>query len=328
MIQIGIIGFGKMGKTRARAIAESGKGVVVKAYEVYPPEKHDSISFVSSEEEILKDPKIEAVFICTPNYRNHPLTIAALENGKHVFCEKPPAFTAQQVEEIQKVEQKSGCRLMYGFNLRHHASIQHIKSLIASGSYGHVLWMRGRYGKSVDANFFNSWRANRKMAGGGIMLDQGIHMLDLFMHFAGDFDEVRAFVSNLFWKIDIEDNVFAMFRNSKTGVAASLHSTMTQWRHLFSLEIFLEKGYMVLNGLKTSSNSYGKEELSIAKNRTAAPSATWQDEEKIVYETDNSWIAEVTYFLQCLESKSPIQIGNSSEALRLMRIIDKIYKDS
>ncbi|MCP5107146.1 MAG: Gfo/Idh/MocA family oxidoreductase, partial [bacterium] len=201
-------------------------------------------------------------------------------------------------------------RLMYGFNHRHHSSIKHMKHLIQSEEYGKVLWMRGRYGKSVDQNFLNGWQSNKELAGGGILLDQGIHMLDLFLYMGGNFDQVHAFVSNLYWKADIEDNVFAILKNSKTGVVASLHSTMTQWRHLFSLEVFLEKGYMVLNGLKTSSGTYGDEVLSIARNRTTAPAATWEDEDRTTYHSDSFWRSEIDHFMDSVREDAPVKIGN------------------
>ena len=102
---------------------------------------------------------------------------------------------------------------------------------------------------------------------------------------------------------------------------------MTQWRHLFSLEIFLEKGYMVLNGLKTSSGTYGDETLSIAKNRTSAPSATWKDEEHITFEVDNSWQREINHFLESIVKRKKIDIGNSNQALNVMKLIDKTYKE-
>ena len=108
-------------------------------------------------------------------------------------------------------------------------------------------------------------------------------------------------------------------------MAASLHSTMTQWRHLFSLEIFLENGYMVLNGLITTSMSYGQERLSIAQNRSTAPAATWKDEVTTEYINNNSWRYEVEHFFNAINNDSPIKIGNSSDALRLMTVIDKIY---
>ena len=202
-----------------------------------------------------------------------------------------------------------------------------MKKLIDSGKYGKVLWLRGRYGKSTDKTFFETWRAKKELAGGGILLDQGIHMLDLFLMLGGDFDKVQADVSNLYWKLDIEDNVFAIYKNSQTGVVASLHSTMTQWRHLFSLEVFLEKGYLVLNGLKTSSGTYGDEVLSIARNRTTAPAATWKDEEHITFLTDISWTSEVNHFIEAIQNDLPIQIGSSAHALAVMKLIDKTYKN-
>jgi predicted dehydrogenase len=202
-----------------------------------------------------------------------------------------------------------------------------MKTLIDSGEYGNILWMRGRYGKSVDKNFFENWRAKKELTGGGILLDQGIHMLDLFLYLAGDFHEVQAMVSNLYWKLDIEDNVFAILKNKKNGIVAQLHSTMTQWRHLFSLEVFLEKGYLVLNGLKTSSGTYGDEVLSIAKNRTTAPAAAWEDEERITYQTDMSWSSEIHHFFNAILNDTHIEIGNSTDALKIMKIIDKIYEN-
>ena len=216
---------------------------------------------------------------------------------------------------------------MYGFNHRHHESIFKMKEVIDSSKYGKVLWMRGRYGKSVNESFFKDWRSDKKLSGGGILLDQGIHMLDLFIMFGHGFNEVKAEVSNLYWNLDVEDNVFAIYKNSKTGVVASLHSTMTQWRHLFSLEIFLEKGYLVLNGLKTSSGTYGEEILTISKNRTAAPAAKWENEENLTFSTDVSWSSEVNHFFKTIKNNSLIKIGNSSQALEVMILIDKTYEN-
>ena len=214
---------------------------------------------------------------------------------------------------------------MYGFNHRHHDSIKKMKILIDEREFGKVLWMRGRYGKSVDEKYYDNWRAKRKYAGGGILIDQGIHMIDLFLYLGGDFDTVHASVSNLYWNLNVEDNVFATLENSETGLAASFHSTMTQWRHLFSLEVFLEKGYLILNGLKTSSNSYGDEVLTITKNRSVAPAATWEDEENITYHMDESWTSEAEEYFSAIRLERKVKIGNSVDALALMKIIDKIY---
>ena len=298
----------------------------VQVQSIYDPEIVDTeIEKAQNSDQIIENPEIDAVFTCTPNYLNKPLTIQSLKAGKHVFCEKPPAFTAKDIEEIRAVEKESGKVLMYGFNHRHHASIKYMKKLVDDKEFGKILWMRGRYGKSVDETFFDNWRAKKDLAGGGILIDQGIHMLDLFLHLGGNFDNVHASVSNLYWNLSVEDNVFATLENTKTGLAASLHSTMTQWRHLVSLEVFLEKGYLVLNGLKTSSNAYGEEILTIAKNRSTAPAATWKDEKNITYHTDESWESELTEFFSAIKSNREVKLGNSSDALKLMKIVDKIY---
>lgn len=324
MIKLGIIGYGKQGKIRHQAINDSLYGEVVAISE--PNLKEDVGLPNLSHDEIINKADIDAIVICTPNFLNKPLTIKALLAGKHVFCEKPPCFTGKDMEEIREAEAKSGGKkLMYGFNHRHHDSIIRMKEIVDKGEYGKILWMRGRYGKSVTSDYFNEWRSKRELAGGGILLDQGIHMLDLFLYLAGDFDRVKAEISNLYWKMDVEDNAFVILKNTKTGVSASLHSTMTQWRHLFSLEVFMEKGYMVLNGLITSSMSYGEEVLTVAKNRSAAPAATWKDEAKAQFLTNNSWRYEIEHFLNAIHDDKPITIGNSADAQRLMNIIDKIY---
>tara|TARA_B100001964_G_C14155744_1_gene564191 strand:- start:244 stop:1227 length:984 start_codon:yes stop_codon:yes gene_type:complete len=325
MYKVGIIGFGKMGQVRHQVISLIKDTKVVSIYD--PAIIDADIEKVQSPDQIIENPGIDVVFICAPNYLNKPLTIQSLKAGKHVFCEKPPAFNSQEVEEIITAEKISGKKLMYGFNHRHHGSIRYMKKTIDSKEYGKVLWMRGRYGKSVDKSFFDTWRAKKDFSGGGILLDQGIHMLDLFIMFGGEYDSVHAEVSNLYWNLEIEDNVFAIYKNTKTGIVASLHSTMTQWRHLFSLEVFLEKGYLVLNGLKTSSGTYGDEILSIAKNRTTAPAATWEDEEHITFHANDSWDSEVNHFLEAIENDTPIQVGNSADALAVMELIDKTYKN-
>lgn len=325
MLRCGIIGYGKMGRTRELALRQSGRGIVTAITDTLLTNPPDSARWTDTPEEIIQDPEIDAVFICTPNFLNKPLTIAALASGKHVFCEKPPAFTAAEVREIQLAEKQSGCRLMYGFNHRHHASIRKMKDIVENGELGKVLWMRGRYGKEVDEAFFSGWRANKELAGGGIMLDQGIHMLDLMLYLGGGFDEVQAMVSNLFWKIDgIEDNVFVNLRSCESGVCASLHSTMTQWRYIFSLEVFLQEGALILNGLKTSSGAYGNEELTIKAN-SRKHAGNFASEERVVYHTDESWLSEVNHFLDAIVEERDPHLGSSNDALTVMSLMDRIY---
>ncbi len=326
MIRCGIIGYGKMGRIRAQAVEESGKGNVLRVYDVDRSDAPVHARWTDNPDALIASSDLDAVFICTPNYLNEPLTIQALNAGKHVFCEKPPAFTAAGVERIREAENQSGKRLMYGFNHRHHSSIQKIKQVVDAGELGRILWMRGRYGKEVDQHFFEGWRAKKELAGGGIMLDQGVHMLDLMVYLGGGFDEVQALISNLYWKTEgIEDNAFVNLRSSQTGICASMHSTMTQWRYLFSLEVFLEGGALVLNGLKTSSGAYGNEDLAIKRNKGKSASALFDSEEHLVYHTDTSWASEVGHFLGCIEGGKSIGLGTSEDALVVMRIMDKIY---
>jgi 1,5-anhydro-D-fructose reductase (1,5-anhydro-D-mannitol-forming) len=325
-MRIGIIGYGKMGQIRARTIESTGAGIIKSVYE---KNLQTSVNYprASSEDEILCDDSIDAVFVCTPNYKIPELCIKGLSNGKHVFSEKPPGLNENDVKRVIEVDKRfPKLKLMYGFNHRHHDSIKQMKSIIDSKELGNILWMRGRYGKEVNESFFNEWRADPKLAGGGILLDQGIHMLDLFLHFAGHFDETSAFVSNLFWKIEgIEDNVFAIYRNNDSGVCASLHSTMTQWRYLFSLEVFLEEGSLILNGLKTSSGVYGDEVLTVRRNASKYDNRE-SSEETLTYEIDNSWASEITHFFDAINHNKEITYGSPSDALKLMNLIDKTYK--
>ena len=275
---------------------------------------------------------MDTVFVCTPNRFTKEYVIRSLDAGKHVFAEKPPGVSSREVLEMIDAEKRNPSKkLMFGFNHRYHESVMEAKRQIDSGEFGDILWMRGRYGKRVDESFYDEWRASRDLAGGGILMDQGIHMLDLLMYFAGGFDEVKSFCSNFYWKLDVEDNVFAMLRNNRNNVVASLHSTMTQWRHLFALEIFLERGYMVINGLITSSMSYadpaGEEVLTVATNRTPPPQARHASEERFVYSEDGSWQSELTDFFTAIETVGPVINGTTADSLELMRMIERIYED-
>lgn len=326
-LNFAIVGFGKMGSIRYETLRSLPGCCVRWIYEVDATRTiPDEVKRAATLDEILHDPEVDVVFVCTPNDRLRDMVVASLTAGKHVFCEKPPGRSVAELKDMMVAEAShSNAKLMFGFNHRQHESMLLAKRRIDAGEFGKILWMRGRYGKGVDKDFFSTWRASRAKAGGGILLDQGIHMLDLFLMFAGDFEEVKAFVSHSYWKnLDIEDNVFAILRN-REGVVVSLHSTMTQWRHLFSLEIFLERGYIVINGLKTSSGTYGEEAVAIAKNRTAPPEASWTDEERLVFPVDHSWKRELELFVDAVRNGTPLEVGTSKDALKLMTLVERIY---
>lgn len=331
MLKIGIIGYGKMGRIR-HSIFDNIKDCHVVAICNDVPVDVAGADFHADPYKLINSPDVNAICIGTPNYMIAPLTIAALKAGKHVISEKPPGMTlAQTLEMKAALNSMPGLKLKFGFNHRYHDAVIEAKKRVDSGTYGKILWMRGRYGKSVDESFKDSWRAKREFAGGGILLDQGIHMVDLFLHFAGDFEEAKGFIDNQYWGLDIEDNAFAILRNSR-GQTASLHSTMTQWRHLFSLEIFLEKGYMVVNGILSATRSYtdnyGKEELSVALNRSQAPMARHTHEERFMFDRDFSFHRECEEFAGCVLRDEDVKVGNIADAERLMRVITRIYDDA
>ena len=328
MINCAIIGFGKMGNIRAKSIIKSKRGKINWIYDPFMDKSKYDLDFkiANNIDNIFKDKEIDAVFICTPNYQIPHLTIKALENKKHVFAEKPPGFTADDVKKIRSSESKNKKICMFGFNHRHHESIKMMKNIITSGELGKILWMRGRYGKEVNQKYFDTWRADPTKSGAGILLDQGIHMIDLFIYLAGSFDIFHSLISNLYWKIPgIEDNAFILLKQSSTGLCASFHSTMTQWRYLFALEVFLEKGSLILNGLKTSSGVYGEECLSIKRNDEFDKSLCKSKDESFTFPVDSSWDNEIEHFFNAIEYGSEINMGNTSDALNLMHHIDEIY---
>ena len=328
-MNIGIIGYGKMGQIRKVAVDSLPECKTIMVCDSAPVEY--DVASTTDPNEIIHHNDIDAVFVCTPNFLIKDLVVQALDAGKHVFAEKPPGRTYAEVLEMEGALLRTPKqKLKFGFNHRYHDAVMEAKRRIDSGLYGRILWLRGRYGKSVDENFKSTWRADKKLAGGGILIDQGIHMLDLFLHMCGDFQDAKAFCDKQYWGLDIEDNVFAILKNDQ-GQTASLHSTMTQWRHLFSLEIFLTHGYMVINGILSSTrsytNSYGKEELTISLNRSAAPVAKHTHEERYSFDVDYSFPREVEEFVNAVKNDTPIQVGHIEDAKKIMRVVEMIYKD-
>ena len=186
--------------------------------------------------------------------------------------------------------------------------------------------MRGVYGKAGGKDFDRSWRNDPEKSGGGILLDQGIHMLDLFHDFCGEFDEVKSFIGRQYWNVPVEDNAFAMMRNER-GQVATIHSSATQWRHMFRLEIYLEKGFLALNGILSSTMTYGRESLTVARthfDEDGYPSPN--PEETISYfEEDRSWEKEMEEFVRCIKNDEPIKIGTPAHASAAMKAVERIY---
>ncbi len=330
VIRAGIIGLGKMGRIRARVLERHPGAELVCGADPAPESFARDFPRVqtSSDYRDVLASDVEAVFVCTPNRFTPEAIIAALDAGKHVFSEKPPGRTLQDIEAIRAAERRNaGLKLKFGFNHRYHAGIQEAKRIVDSGRLGRILWLRGIYGKSGGAEFEQEWRSNKDISGAGILLDQGIHMLDLLCMFCGDFVEVKSMVTTAHWKIAVEDNAFALLRDAE-GRIAMLHSSSTHWKHRFSLEIFLSEGYLTVNGILSSTRSYGDETISVARRQFDAGFAQGKPREEIIYfDTDPSWELEADEFLRNVSDDTPVTTGNSEQALKAMQLVYAIYEN-
>lgn len=330
--RVGIIGMGKMGRIRKRELDLHPNFEVVAVCDINNAvaSEFPDLSFSNKWEDVLEE-NIDVVIVCTFNHIVPTIICNALERGLNVFSEKPPGASVADVERIIESESKAtNCVLKFGFNHRFHYSVMEAKAIIDSGRYGRILWARGIYGKAGSLDYHENWRANPSLSGGGILLDQGIHMIDLLRYFLGEFSEVKSFVERAYWKeSSVEDNAFALLKTDKDQVAM-LHSSATQWKHKFSLDIYLEKGYVLLEGILSNSRSYGEESITFAKKQFEDEARAFgrPREEKIFFDTDDSWKLEIEEFHDCLTGKIESPSGNTSDALKVMTLISQIYSES
>lgn len=325
-IKVAIIGYGLAGQRRYKYISKNKNFKVISICDIRFKKNffNNDIQFFKNYNDVLKQ-KIDAVFIELPNYLASLVTVAFLKRNINVFCEKPPGRNIKEVKKVIQNEKKHPlARLKYGFNHRYHPSVKMAKKIIDSKKYGKIINIRCMYGKSdIGLDSSSPWRAKRKLSGGGILLDQGIHMLDLLRFFCGDFLEYYSCISNNFWKYNVEDNAFALMRN-KNGVIASIHSSATQWQHKFKIEISLERAILILDGILTRSKSYGKETLLILLRRQRSRGSS---NKKISYSFNNdiSWKSEIEEFAEILINGKSVTTCNSKDALKVMEMIEKIY---
>ncbi len=327
-LKIGLIGLGKMGGIRYREFLNHPQTTVTHGAD---PDTSLSAAYpdvaCSTDLADVINSDVDAIVVATPNFITPTAIISALDAGKHVFSEKPPGRTIKDIENIIEAEKRNpGLKLKFGFNHRYHAGIQEAKRIIDSGRLGHILWVRGIYGKAGQLGFEDTWRSSRETAGGGVLLDQGIHMLDLFRFFCGDFVEIKSMVSTSFWDIDVEDNAFALLRDAK-GRTAMLHSSSTHWKHRFSLEIYLSEGYLSVNGILSSTRSYGDETISVARHKFSEHIPVGKPTEEIIYfDTDPSWELEIKDFVDCILNDTPVTSGTSDDAIKAMKMVYAIYE--
>ncbi len=320
---VGIIGCGAIGSRRAAVAAKTGRSPVVivadpQAFRAKEVAVAVGAAATDNWEEVLGHPDVQAVIVATPHNVLAPITLAALRAGKHVLCEKPMALNSREAEAVVEAARSTGRIVKVGFNHRHHPAIRRAHDFVREGVIGDVLFLRCRYGHGGRQGYEGEWRLDPQVSGGGELLDQGIHAVDLFRWFLGDLRVVGGVTANWVWRAPVEDNVFALFRSPR-GQVASLHASWTQWRNLFSLEIFGDRGALVVEGL---GRSYGTESLTVYRRQASGPPA----EERIEFSgPDGSWEHEWDEFLAAIESGSPPP-ANAEDGLAALKLVEAVYE--
>ena len=330
-LKTAIVGMGKMGRIRKKTTDAHPNFETIALCDMDHSIRCEfpELSFFSSWEDLIQNVKLDVVFVCTYNNVAPDIVCASLEKNIHVFCEKPPGRCVADVERVIAAEKRAqNSVLKYGFNHRFHYSVLEAKAMIDSGRFGKVLCARGTYGKAGGLGFEKNWRLDKELAGGGILLDQGIHMLDLMLYLIGDFVEVKSFVENLYWSAPLEDNAFVLMKTAD-GKVAMVHSSATLWKHKFSLEIFMDDGYISINGILTSTRSYGDENIIFAKKQFENETFAFgrPREENIYFDRDDSWRFEIEEFYDCIIGKKDKPLGNSEDALKVMKLVETVYAE-
>jgi len=323
-LRVGIAGYGVVGKRRRGCIDRNPHLVTVAVSDrkLTAGVMDDGVRCYTDATELLTG-DLDVVFVSLPNDLAPGISIAALQRGCHVFCEKPPGRDVQDILAVREVEyDHPNLKLKYGFNHRYHDSVIEANKLVDNKTLGRLINLRGAYGKSRIISFASDWRTKRKTAGGGILLDQGIHLLDMMRLFAGEFVDISSFISNDYWQHDVEDNAYALMR-TRDGVVAMVHSSATQWRHQFRLEITLTEGAIVLGGILSGSKSYGDETMTTIYKSTKEGGTPTERTTK--YSVDHSWQDEINEFTDSIRKDEPIRCGNSAEALKTMELVYRIY---
>ena len=326
-LKVGIAGYGVVGKRRKECVdRHPNLRLVAVCDRTFDSEGilEDGVCYFQTYQSLLNQ-ELDVLIVCLTNEIAPEVTIAGLESGLHVFCEKPPGRNVDDIKNVIRYEmQNPSLKLMYGFNHRYHESVQDALTLVKSGELGKVINMRGLYGKAKLITFNQpDWRTRREIAGGGVLLDQGIHMVDLMRLFGGEFTEVRSFISNNHWGYDVEDNAYAIMKTND-GVVGMLNSSATQWRHRFNLDINLEYGSIILGGIISGTKSYGAETLTIV--RADSDNDKGDPREQLTrYNHDPSWNEEIKVFIHAILNDSPLQSSTSEDALKTMKLVYKIY---
>ena len=260
-LRVGIVGCGLIGQKRAKTLGESGQLVACADLNVARAEslaRINSAKVFRDWRELVESPMLDVVIVSTLHDSLAEITLAAVEAGKHVLVEKPAARSAAEIAPVIEAVVKHGVKVRVGFNHRYHRSLRKAKELVDSGVLGELMFVRARYGHGARIGYDKEWRADPALSGGGELIDQGPHLIDLTRWFLGEITEIQGFAHTYFWDMPVDDNGFMLLKTEKKQVAF-LHVSCTEWKNIFSLEIYGKLGKLDLSGL---GGSYGLEKIT------------------------------------------------------------------
>ena len=316
-----IIGCGLIGRKRAMALAGRCR-VAVCADPVR--ERAEGLAAqcgAAAEAEwqrALALPDIDVVFVAATHDALAPVTLAAVGQGRHVLVEKPAARCPEELEPVMAAAAASGALVRVGFNHRYHPALQKARELVDAGAVGDLMFVRARYGHGGRVGYDREWRARPEISGGGELIDQGVHLIDLSRWFLGDFSDVQGCAHTFFWDMPVDDNAFLTLRTPARQVAF-LHASCTEWKNLFSFEIYGRTGKLDISGL---GGSYGVERIAWHRMlpEMGPPETTiWE-----YPRSDSSWALETDEFLEDIRlGRQPVP--GLGDALAVLRVVRQVY---
>jgi predicted dehydrogenase len=324
IVNVGIIGCGLVGYKRAQALGEhklvACADVDAKRASALAS-KYDGATSSADPRTVVENPLVELVIVATPHDSLAVNALAALEAGKHVLVEKPAARSPEELRPLLEVAERQGLVAKVGFNHRFHPSLQRAHKIVADGAIGPLMYIRGRYGHGGRPGYELEWRADPQLSGGGELLDQGSHLIDLARWFAGDVTEASGHVGTFFWPMQVEDNAFVCLKTS-AGVISWLHASWTEWKNLFSFEIFGQIGKLQIDGL---GGSYGPERLThyrMLPEMGPPETTSWE-----FVGADHSWRDEFEHFVACVrDGREPS--GSLRDGLANLEVVQSLYQRS
>jgi predicted dehydrogenase len=321
---VGIIGCGLIGQKRANALGSGGQlnacADIAIDRAASLANRFNAKSF-NDWRDLIAMNEVDIVIISTLHDSLAEITLAAVSSGKNVLVEKPAARTSAELESIILTLQQSSAKVRVGFNHRYHRALRKSKEIVLSGVLGELMFIRARYGHGARLGYDKEWRADPKLSGGGELIDQGPHLIDLSRWFLGDFSEIDGFAHTYYWNMPVDDNGFMLLKTPKKQVAF-LHASCTEWKNLFSMEIYGKDGKLEISGL---GGSYGLEKLTYYKmlpQMGPPETVSWE------YPMgDDSWAVEMAEFYEDIQLDRAPAAG-LNDAYQALKIIEKIYKDS